>query len=56
MNWKKLLKSKTVWAGLIAAATIIVEAPVVTAVVVVKAASVFLGAVGVKDAISRVGN
>ena len=47
------LKSKTVWAGIIAAAQQIVSADVVDANAVVSAATILLGAVGVRDAIGK---
>lgn len=49
----KFLKSKTVWGGLLTAASIVLSAPVVTPEVIVQAAGILLGAVGLKDAISK---
>lgn len=50
----RFLKSKTVWAGIIGAASVLVNAGHIGAVEIGQAVSILLGAVGVKDAISKV--
>ena len=47
---KKLLKSKTVWAGILGTAAWVLEQPAITPLVVVQAASMLLGVAGVRDA------
>lgn len=49
----KLLKSKTVWAGIVGAAGIVLNAPAIDLTVVLQAGSLLLGAVGIKDAILK---
>jgi len=55
MNFKKLLKSKTVWGGIFTAASVVLTAPAVTPEVIVQAGGILLGVFGLRDAISKNG-
>lgn len=56
MNLKRLarlFRSKTVWAGIVGAAGMILGAPEIDADVIMKAGATIFGAIGVRDAILK---